>query len=341
MVHSGRESVLAAIEGRNGGRVPIIPPFQGTWALEMMGVTPQDTMKSPETNAHIQSVISDICGFDGFEGMWDWLSMVEAMGCAVEIRPGMGAVTVSHVLSAEPDATIEVSPDEDPRAVANKNTISILLAGDKFIYATVPGVFTLSAELRGLEQLMMDSILERDVYRDILKRTNQVLKGYIAFYDDVADGIMVCESTGSPTLMDPISLRSDVVPINSELFNVVEGCRMLHNCGDVTQLLPDIRTYGLDLLSIHDPSLEESMESFDCCISGGISTVSSLLNDTPDQTINDIIYAMGSIEGNQERFILSASCDISPSTQLGNVSVWHEIVNNGSTTNQYYEILSK
>ena len=322
--------MVAALEGRNEGPIPIIPPFQATWALNMMGVTPQETVNEPKKNAICQSKIADLCGFDGFEGMWDWLSMVEAMGCDVEFRPGMGAVTVSHVLSDDSDASIEVGPVDDKRAVTNLNTINALLDGDKFIYATVPGTFTLSAELRGLEQLMMDSILETDVYRDILRRTTENLKEYCIFYDEVAEGVMLCESTGSPSLLDPDSLRKEVVPLNAELFEVVDGYRMLHNCGDVTQLLPDLPTSSINLLSIHDTPLKESLESFDCCISGGISTFSSLLNDNPEKTLNDISQTIQTFKGNERRFILSASCDIPPSTPLGNVMVWQEHANSNN-----------
>ncbi len=327
MVSSSRETVIDALEGRNEGPIPIIPPFQGTWALNVMDIAPEKAISDPGLNAKVQSEIAELCGFDAIEGMWDWLSMVEAMGSDVEFRKGMGAVTVSHSLSEDPDASIEVNPRDDARAVANLNTIRALLEGDRFIYASVPGTFTLSAELRGVEQLMMDSLLENDVYRSILRRTADTLKDYCKFYDDVADGVMLCESTGSPALMDPVYLRNDVIPLNTELFDIVEGYRMYHHCGDIIELLPEFPPASTNMLSIHgEVPMTDALEYFDCCLTGGVSSVESLLKDNTDNVFREISNIIVEIEGNKNRFMLSATCDISPSTPLENVSVWRDIL---------------
>lgn len=328
MAVGSKEAVIDSLNKVNHGNIPIMPPFQGTWAIHQMGMSPTEAIEDPVSHAKLQAKVAKVCGFDAIEGMWDWLTMVEAIGCQTEFRPGMGAVTVSHILVDEPDLIPDIIPEDDYRAVSNAKTIGALLDEDLFVYATVPGVFTLSAESRGLEQLMMDSLLEEDAYRSILTGMRAILQDYCTFYDDVAEGIMLCESTGTPLLVDPESLRKDVVPLNNDLLQRVQGYTLIHNCGDVTQLEPDFPPPGIDLLSIHeDLPMDGAMDRFDCCVSGGISSTSSLLKDGTEATLKDISRSIVEIEGQEHRFILGASCDIAPSTPMENVIIWQYQLN--------------
>ncbi len=322
---TGRERSLAALRAENQGIPPIIPPFQGTWALNTEGVPLRDAIEDPRVNAGAQLRAAQRCGFDAFEGMWDWLTMAEAMGCGVKIKDGMGAVTVDHVLADGIDDVPAPDPSADGRALSNRDALELCAEGDSFVYSTVPGPFTLAGELRGLEQLMMDSILEPETCQDVVSLSTRAIEGYAGFYAAHSEGVLVCESSGSPDLVPPELFTSVVLPAITRPLQAArsEGRHpMLYIAGDSSPLLEDLSRLPMDLLSVdRGVDLGLCLGTVDCAVAGGIDAVAILSDDGCGAAADGIASAIEAVRGQEGRFFLAASSDLS-AAPIGNVECW-------------------
>ncbi len=321
---------MAALRRENEGVAPILPPFQGTWALNTEGVPLRDAIEDPRVNAAVQQRIAQRCSFDAFEGMWDWLTMAEAMGCGVKIKDGMGALTIDHVLGESIDTELgNPDPNDDTRALSNRGALDLCAEGDRYIYSTVPGPFTLAGELRGLEQLMMDSLLEPEALQSVVTLSIAAVNGYISFYSPHSEGVMVCESSGSPDLVPPETFSSVVLPgLRRSLETAKDGGghSLLYISGDSSPLLGEISRVPMDLLSVdRNVPLDMCVDAVDCAVAGGIDAVAILSAEGGASVADDIASAIEAVRGHERRYFLAASSDLS-AAPLENVECWKKLL---------------
>lgn len=324
-----RNKVLEALQGANEGRPPVIPPFQGTWAVENSELSLSEAIDSPEEHAKVQIAMAERCGFDGIEGMWDWLCMVEGLGAEVRIADGMGPLTTSHPLE-DIDIDLEPSPESDLRGKSNLETMRHLEDSGMYIYSTVPGPFTLGGEMRGLEQLMMDMILEPEHYTKVLSDSTEVIAEYADFYSESSEGTLICESTGGPALLSPEDTCSNVLPWVSKAFNRVGNHRLLHISGDPTEIIGYVPTNEIDLFSAGDGmALDVMLDKTECAVLGGISAASLRNDGWRDEVRKQIINAMEESSFYSNKFIIGATSDISPDTPIEAVEIWRQFIAEG------------
>lgn len=336
MSMTSKERIIAAINKEEVDRVPIGPPFQGYWSLGLEGVKVGDSIIHPMMAAKAQMATLRSCEFDLLESMWDWLSPVEALGCEVKI-PDFGSIpTWSNIINEPEDLDKVVIPDlkKDYRFEASMETTRILaqeLGKEKFLVQTMVSPFTLAGEMRGVEAMMMDTVMDPDFVHSLLRKATEVMKEYlkVAVTSD-ADGIILCDPTASGSLVSKEHFVEFSQPYMRECGKVVRDAGkylLIHICGDTGDRLSDVADVGADIFSMDyqvDVGYALDQVGDKQTILGNVKPAQTLFSGTPDDVREESLACMK--KADKGAYILGAGCDIAPGTPLANVEVWKEIV---------------
>lgn len=334
---NGRERMIAAINMEPTDQTPLAPPFQGYWALGVMGVKGPDAIARPKLAAQAQIDIVERCHFDGLETMWDWLSPVEALGCEVKI-PDLGAVpTWTNVLSDDADALSKLQvpePAKDYRLKSSMETTEIMrkvLGEEKFLYNTLVCPYTLAGELRGVETMMLDSLLDPEFLQKLLRFSTEVINEYCEYLTKFElDGVFICDPTASGSLISKEDYIKYSQPAQKECAAVInQGGKytLLHMCGDTSDRLEYVMDVGSAIFSMdYQVSMLEARRQMagKQAFLGNVKPAHTLYSGTPRAVIEESEQCIR--DAGDIGFILGAGCDIAPDTPLENVIVWNDVV---------------
>lgn len=334
---NGRERMIAAINMEPTDQIPLAPPFQGYWALGVMGVKGPDAIKRPKLAAQAQIDIVGQCHFDGLETMWDWLSPVEALGCEVKI-PDLGAIpTWTNVLSDDVDALSKLQvpePAKDYRLKSSMETTEVvrkILGEEKFLYNTLVCPYTLAGELRGVETMMLDSLLEPEFLQKLMQFSTEVIKEYCEYLTKFElDGVFICDPTASGSLISKEDYIRYSQPAQKECATVInQGGKytLLHMCGDTSDRLEYVMDVGSAIFSMdYQVPMQEARRQMagKQAFLGNVKPAHTLYSGTPRTVIEESEQCIR--DAGDIGFILGAGCDIAPDTPLENVIVWNDVV---------------
>jgi len=196
-----------------------------------------------------------------------------------------------------PEPTLEgfrIPPVDEPRLRADL-AHAVATSGDLYLGADIGfSLFERAWTLRGMENVLidmvseprfLDGLLDRIVEHDlqVLDIMTQYPLDYICLGDDWG------QQRG--TIMGPDLWRRFLKPRLRLLFAKIRSCGMrviLHSCGDIHELFPDLVEIGLDCYQTFQPEiydLEDVKREFGADLSfwGGISTQRLLPCATPDE----------------------------------------------------------
>ncbi len=328
----GKDRIIGAINKEKMDRVPIGPPFQGYWAMGLAGVTVSKSIEDPKLAAKAQVDIVDRCGFDGLETMWDWLSPVEALGCEVKI-PEFGTIPTWKGVIEDPSALdkLEIpNPKKDYRHEASVMTTKHLVkvfGKEKFLYMTTVCPFTLAGELRGVETMMLDTLMDPDFVTKLVKFSTEVMKVYTKdiVREDV-DGAIICDPTASGSLISKPDYLRFVQPFQKDLGDIVKNSGkylLMHMCGDTSDRLDSVQDVGAHVFSLDyqvDLAIASKLVAGKQTILGNVKPAHTLFSGTPSDVRRESLECIAKF--GRKGFILGAGCDIAPGTPLPNVEVW-------------------
>lgn len=132
----------------------------------------------------------------------------------------------------------------------------------KFRVGGLPGFpFNVARKMRRLDQFLMDLILERDKIQVLLKRVEDLLAEVILQYAAVGvDGVMFPEDWGTQLglMIHPRMWRELFKPGFARLCAVAHEQSvkvLMHSCGKITAIIPDLIEVGIDALQFDQPRL--------------------------------------------------------------------------------------
>lgn len=328
---NGKERMLAAIDFQPVDMVPFAPPFQGYWALSAMGVKVSDSLKDPKLAAAAQVEMARKCKFDAIEAFWDWLSPVEAIGCEVRV-PDVGEIATWKHIIAGPNTLEGLDPPDpakDRRFVSSlqaKQLVCRELRNEALCFGSLCSSFTLAGEIRGVEALILDTIIEPGFAMDMMDFCADVIKDYCGhMLADGIDNIMLCDPTSSGSLIAKADFLKYAHPRMQEIVKMVReggGESAMHICGNTTDRLEDIATIGMSAFSVDnsvDLRYARKVMGKKAAIIGNVHPYSTLYKGTPEDIARETRECME--EGGKEGYILAASCDLLPSTPVENVQI--------------------
>jgi uroporphyrinogen decarboxylase len=132
--------------------------------------------------------------------------------------------------------------------------------GERFLVGTLGwGLFERSWNLRGFENILMDSMTDPDFFEDVLDRLMHL---YLTFVDYTADlpidAILFGDDWGDQrgVILGPDRWRKFLKPRWAQIYAAVHRhgkIVMGHSCGSVAEIIPDLIEIGMDVLESCQP----------------------------------------------------------------------------------------
>jgi len=330
-----RERVEAMLSFSETDRVPVIPPFQGFWALVASGLKVTEAFATPEKGAQAQLWMLGETPFDAIEVLWDWLTPVEACGCKVVIPEASNPATMEPAIKSlsEVDKLEVPDPGKHARSLNDfkiARQLNDKISKDKFTYITMTLPFTLAAELRGVEKMMIDLIKRPMEVKNLIDYASSVLEEYLRLSVETGvDGMFWCDPTSSAGLISPMHYREFSMPYEIAILRKTKerGLKdILHICGDTSDRLDSILKVSPALMSLDyqvDLAKAEKIFRGHVPFMGNVNTADIYMKKPEDIRA----AAKGCIKSAGRRgFALGAACDIPIGSPIENVKALFDVL---------------
>ncbi len=209
--------------------------------------------KGPELLALVPGFIGDVWK-DEFGNIWgrlDGLSKGEVIRGALE------------------DGWVRVDdyqlPDfyTAPRSYRHLYNSSNEVYQNRFVLGGLPGFpFSIMRKLRRMENFLMDTLLAKPEVLELSRRVEDMLTGMIEIYGNLGfvDGVVFAEDWGTQNalLISPESWRELFKPAFRRLAECAHRNNLLvlmHSCGYIYDIIPDLIEVGVDALQLDQPEL--------------------------------------------------------------------------------------
>lgn len=323
---NGRERVLAMLDGKAVDCLPAMP-ITMMFAVDRVGKKYYDYATDYHVMADAQILTAKTFDFDYVSAITETREAPDC-GAVVEYYDDQPpSVVESQALLAEKAALNGLGipdPLEGPRMLDRIKGIELLkqrAGGEKIVEGWVEGPCAASADLRGINTLMLDFFDDPAFIHKAFGYTLQVgLRFARAQVDAGADIIGVGDAAAS--LLGPKIYEEFVWPYEKELVDGLHemGTRVrLHICGNTRPILQGMGKLGCDIVDLDSTApLAEARTAMgpDQVLLGNIDPVRDLRDGTPE-SVYAAIAECHSQAG--PRFIVGAGCEVPRDTAYANV----------------------
>ncbi|MDP2949691.1 MAG: uroporphyrinogen decarboxylase family protein [Chloroflexota bacterium] len=333
---SEKERLFRALSGQECDRPPVIAPG-GMMSpltarlLEASGLDGEMARAGPDTMALATVTAREAVGLENL-GVPFCLT-VEAEALGARVSPGTRSVEPLVVRPALPSAEHLASlrlpdPLREPRMSAVLEAIRIL----KVRYPDVPvvgnlsGPVTLATAIVPTSQLLRLLVRNESLACDALRLATGTIIGFgEAMLDAGADALVVGDPTATGEIIGPATFKKLVLPQYQAIFSAfrARGAKsVLHICGDVTAVLPSIRSSGADAFSMDSMmSIRKARDQLGPMPLMGNTSTLLLARGTPDRVAAAVRRALA-----EEVEVYAPSCGLDRSTPLENLRTMCEAV---------------
>lgn len=325
---SPRERLLAFLQHHPVDVRPALP-ITMMWAADLVGTRYLDYATKAESMAAAQIAVARRFGADQVSVISD--PATEAADCGAEIfypPDAPPAIDESRALLAEAARLASLRlPDPLRPGSRMANRIAAVRLLKRRIGAThaiegwVEGPCAESADLRGINTLMLDFYDEPDFVRSLIDFVVRMALTYAAAQVEAgADTIGIGDAAASQ--ISPDVYERVVLPREQRLVRGLKsmGAKVrMHICGNITHLLPGLASLGLDVLDVdHMVSLRTVRETMGpkVAVCGNLDPVTDVFRSHPD-AIRAKLDECYRLAGNP--FIVNAGCEIPSATPAENL----------------------
>ena len=324
---TGRERVKAAFRGQRPDRVPCYP-IVSALAGSLIGIGPTEYYTDLGKLADAHLALYEELGQDVVVLMADLFLEVEAMGAVVEF-PGDGTPRLRSYLLAEAKGRLASLARPDParsgRLPAYVEACKRVagMVKDSAVGGVVCGPWTLAVNLRGAENLLIDTATDPEFVHELMRFTTGIAKEIGAAVGGAGVGLSFSEAPASCSLISPKIFREFVLPYEQEVVADLKAKRMgitLHVCGSIDPVMDMIVATGAAAVSMDAPSsLEKMLDAGGgkTVILGNVSTgvfVQGTMGDVEAEIRRCLAVAKG-----RSGYILATGCELSPRSDLEKV----------------------
>ena len=218
-----------------------------------------------------------------------------------------------------------------PEACERRQDYAIVVHG--------PGVFQRVTWLRPMDKVLMDMMLQPDMAVTLMGKLTEFHEAYYSRFLEAGQGkidiLYVTDDYGwqKGPLMSPMLWRQFIAPNLKRIVDVAHryGAKfMLHSCGSVRQLIPDLIQVGVDVL---DPvqtqatgmNPDELKAEFGHRLSfhGAVDTQTTLPFGSADDVRREVEHHMA-VLGQGGGYILAPTHNVQPDTPLENILTMYQ-----------------
>jgi len=323
---TGRERVLAAIDGRATDHLALMP-ITMMFAADIAGVHYKEYATDCRVLADAQVRTAEKFAFDYVSAISDPAREASDLGAAIEwFDDQPPAIIESRALLHDKSTLANTQmPDASQGRMADRVKAVELLASQagsgKIVEGWVEGPCAMAADLRGLNTLMLDFFDDAAFVTDLFEFvTGMELRFAQAQVDAGASLIGVGDAAAS--LIGPKLYRQCVFPYEHRLIQGIRAMGVkvrLHICGNTRKLFSDMVRLGADIIDLDWMApLGEAREVMgpSQMLLGNIDPVRVLR----DGDANSVERAIGECHrAAGERYIVGAGCEVPRGTPQENV----------------------
>jgi len=324
---TGRERVLAAIDGRATDHLALMP-ITMMFAADIAGVHYREYATDCRVLADAQIRTAEKFGFDYVSAISDPAREASDLGAAIEwFDDQPPAIIESRALLADKGTLLKThlpDPSSGRRMSDRVKAIELLAiqaGGEKMVEGWVEGPCAMAADLRGLNTLMLDFFDDPAFVTDLFEFvTGMELRFAQAQVNAGASLIGVGDAAAS--LIGPKVYQQFVFPYERRLIQGIRALGVkarLHICGSTRKLFSEMGKLGADIIDLDSMApLSEAREVMgpSQVLLGNIDPVRVLRDgdaDSVERAIGECHRAAG------ERYIVGAGCEVPRGTPPENV----------------------
>ena len=331
---NSKERVIARINNRPVDRIPNLNILMFFTAREM-GISYAEYCQDYRKLVHGNITCTRKYGIDAVSTMSDPMRECADMGMEI-LFPAEGVPHEKEFLIKEKSDLLKLKPvlPADGRRMTDR-----VLAVDLFkkevgnelpIIGWVEGSFAIAADLRGVNNFMMDIYEDPDFTVDLLEIClEQAILFAYAQIAAGADFIGVGDAIAS--VAGPFAYQELALQYEERLLKAIReagGMTKLHICGNTTPFLELLPAQYCDILDVDwmvplDRAAE--LHGHITCINGNYDPVAVLLQGSV-QDVKDAVNACASVGG--KKYTCSAGCEVPKHTPPANLMAVHEALTN-------------
>ncbi len=329
---TGRERILALIEGRQPDCLPFMP-ITMMFAADFTGVPYGRYAADCRVLADAQIRVAEAFDFDFVSAISD--PAREAADCGATIvyfENQPPALDELHARLADKTALASLripDPLGGGRMNDRINGISLLkqrVGAEKLVEGWIEGPIAEAADLRGINTLMMDFYEDPDFVRDLFEFALDLELAFgKAQIEAGADIIGMGDAAAS--LVGPDIYNEYVWPYEKRLVDgthALGGRVRLHICGHTAPILDGMGRLGCEIVDLDWPAPVDAARAAmgpDQVLLGNIDPVAVLRNGTPESVTAAIVDCHQKAGPN---YIVSAGCEVVRDTPHQNVRAMHD-----------------
>jgi len=320
-----KERIYAIINGQDHDRPAVTPIFM-SWAAHFVGRTYRDYYLDADVLVQAQLAVTRTFNLDQISAISDPWREASAYGMEFEYPEESVGKPREPLLKAPQDLTklqqIDITAAERTRQrIESVRKMAEAVGQTHSVLGWVEGPFAEYADLRGLEQAMLDLVDRPEMFQRAggLIIDNQI-RFALAQVRAGADMIGVGDAAAS--LISPQMYRDYVLPLQQRLFAAIHqaGATVkLHICGNIINHLQFMALSGADIIDIDwmiPLDRARQIVGPEVTLCGNFDPSGVLLQGRPEQVAQAAIQC---IEQGGERFILMPGCEVPPGTPEQNI----------------------
>ncbi len=326
-VMSGRQRVLAFLQGRPVDRLPLMPVVM-MFCADQIGVKYGQYVKDYHVLAEAQMRTAERFDLDVVSTMSDPAREAFDCGAHVEFYDDQPAAIVESDSLLADKSKLARLPIPEPlgggrmhSAVLALELMKSQVGHEKALMGWVEGPCAEGADLRGINALMLDFFDDPAFVRDLFEFVVEMELRYArAQIDAGADLIGIGDAAAS--LVGPKLYEDFVWPYEKKLVDGLHalGARVrLHICGNTSRILDGIGRLGCEIVDLdYLTSLADARRTMgaDQVLLGNLDPVTSLRDSSPAAVTAALAECHRQAGA---RFIVGAGCEVVRDTPLENV----------------------
>jgi uroporphyrinogen decarboxylase len=328
-----------------------VAPLMGYPGLTKTGATVRQALQDSNAQFEALDALGRAFSPDVLFCFMDLTAEAEALGARVAFSEGQPPSVVEHSISVEEDwkAGRVLDPERDGRLRVFIRTMERMkknLAMARGAYVTGP--LTLAGEVVGIKKVLKGMIRDDRSVRRLLQFTAEVAKGYAQRLVEAGADI-ICILEPSAALVSPRHYHEFSKGPVEEISGSLDAITLLHICGDVTPLIPEMiktRVHGISIDSAVDIVGVLGQLDGRMAVAGNIDPVKEMVFSTPEGVRERVVglrmraqqYERALVsrchrvvgegddpgQGIHSNFILSTGCDLPPEVPLENIRAFME-----------------
>jgi MtaA/CmuA family methyltransferase len=324
---TGRERVLAMIDGRATDSLPLMP-ITMMFAGDASGILYRDYATDARALADAQLRVAERFDFDYVSAISDPAREAADLGAVIEWFDNQPpAIVEERALLADKSvlASLRVPEPSSGARMSDRVRAVQLLAegagGERIVEGWVEGPCAMAADLRGLNRLMFDFVDDPDFVRELFAFTVEMELAF-ASAQVSAGAELIGIGDAAASLVGPRLYETFVLPFEQKLIAGIKttGARTrLHICGNTRRILAGMGTTRADIIDLDFPApMPEGRAAMGPAqvLLGNVHPVRVLR----DGSVEEVYAAFAQCyEAAGPKYIVGAGCEIPRGTPTENV----------------------